>query len=281
MEAESNDLVDYLEDHYTIGNQIGDGAFAHVHTCTSKDTGAAFAVKLFDESVIRDDIAHEATMLKDLVHETICPIVDLYLTKAGSSCIVMKLYHGGDMITGMQKQFKEKGSIPCTAIKPIMSQVLQPIEYIHSKQCAHLCIKGDNYFLDHVDITAPECRVVLGDFGTVTKVSGRLSKDCGTKFYWAPERFDADYTEIVDEWGAGVILFGLRCGRFPFKGERPEKKLEKRFLDKFDDDVREVLLGLLEIKESERLSATAALNSRWIARKAVLITVSEVVPDVG
>merc|ERR1719188_298315 len=76
--------------------------------------------------------------------------------------------------------------------------------------------------IDTEDILDPDCRVVLGDFGTARSMpssGARLEAPVGTKYFWAPEFFDERYGLKVDVWALGVVIYSLLSARFPFRDE--------------------------------------------------------------
>jgi calcium-dependent protein kinase len=46
-----------------------------------------------------------------------------------------------------------------------------------------------------------------------------MSKLAGTAYYIAPEILNGEYTEKVDVWSCGIMLYVLLCGCLPFSGE--------------------------------------------------------------
>merc|ERR1719277_2758221 len=96
------------------------------------------------------------------------------------------------------------------------------------KLTIHRDIKGDNYLMDRRDVTDPDCKVVLTDFGTACHVAKdeRLSAAAGTQMFWAPELFDRNYGLKVDVWAMGITMYGLVSGRFPFADEDDIRKKE-------------------------------------------------------
>merc|ERR1719265_3142774 len=100
------------------------------------------------------------------------------------------------------------------------------IRHLHSHNIVHRDVKGDNFLCECRDLTAPENRIVLADFGVAVELrcpNTRLHESCGTPRYWAPEFFDLDYHMKVDIWAVGVIIYNLLVGRFPFRDQTQVK----------------------------------------------------------
>jgi translation initiation factor 2-alpha kinase 3 len=102
-------------------------------------------------------------------------------------------------------------------------QISGAVMYLHSKGMMHRDLKPSNIFFSH------DGRVVLGDFGLVTRSSvhnscltpraekqqqRQCTADLGTNLYMSPEmRSTMVYDQKVDVYSLGVILFELY---FPF-----------------------------------------------------------------
>ena len=88
----------------------------------------------------------------------------------------------------------------------IFFQIVQALEYCHSKNVAHRDIKLENILLDSVN------NIKLIDFGFSTNYpTGQKTKTfCGTPSYMAPEIVSRiEYSgPPVDIWACGVLLFG-------------------------------------------------------------------------
>lgn len=68
--------------------------------------------------------------------------------------------------------------------------------------------------------------VRIADLGLATKFkkNSLLFEKCGTPFYFAPEIFDKKgYTEKVDIFNIGVIMYNLLTGKQLFKGTTKEQ----------------------------------------------------------
>ena len=84
-------------------------------------------------------------------------------------------------------------------------------------------VKPDNVFLD------ADCNVQLGDFGLSRRFAGvrrgglhhrGLPARAGTLHYSAPETFVGQLVHgpELDVWSAGVVLYVMLCGVYPFWG---------------------------------------------------------------
>ena len=88
----------------------------------------------------------------------------------------------------------------------------------------------------------------------------------------APEVFNKKYNEKCDVWSCGVILYILLYGKFPFEGKDQNEVINNIKLGKinFDDslfnissDVKNLLMKLLEVNPSKRISADEAIKHVW------------------
>lgn len=254
-----------LED-YSVGEAIGSGAFGVVHTCTHRTTGEEVAVKLVDKvETPVEAIMMEAELMKALSHVNIVSCRAVYHERC-FICIVMDLFTGGDLVLGMQKHLKERGRIYGPDIRHIHSQMLSGVQYLHSKSIIHRDIKGDNFLMSVKDITDKSCRVALTDFGAAKLIGPgeRLTKEVGTKMFWAPEFYRRNYGLKVDVWALGVIMYGLLDGRFPFKDEEDITWKAPKFPKRTEIALEDMIKCCLQKDEHARPSAEELLNHEWL-----------------
>lgn len=100
------------------------------------------------------------------------------------------------------------------------SQICLAVECIHTSKIIHRDLKPENVFLDSAGI------IKVGDFGCSKALSTRksiASTFAGTLDYMAPEMLDENdaqkYTNKVDVWSLGVILYELIARYRPFDGK--------------------------------------------------------------
>jgi len=94
-----------------------------------------------------------------------------------------------------------------------------------------------------------------------------------------PDMEETFYSEKCDMWSIGVIAYMLLAGKNPFLMEQDQAKLKKNIMafkassskifeaDEFrtlDDSSKSFIIGLLTEKVDERMSATQALEHKFI-----------------
>lgn len=112
-----------------------------------------------------------------------------------------------------------------TEAASIFSPLMLSISYCHRLGIAHRDIKPDNVLFDS------RGDLKLADFGSAEwfgmNERRTMTGVVGTPYYVAPEVLSGrEYTEKVDVWSAGVILYIMLAGVAPFYGETPAETFE-------------------------------------------------------
>ncbi|KAF9451291.1 kinase-like protein [Macrolepiota fuliginosa MF-IS2] len=146
-------------------------------------------------------------------------------------------------------------SLPCS--RHYAAQLVDTIEYMHSKGVIHRDLKPENLLLDD------NHRMKICDFGTGKVLEtgvDRAQTWVGTAQYIAPELLEAKETsKSSDFWALGCIIYQLIAGRFAFQGLsdfltwQKIKKLDYSFPEGFDNEAKDLIQKLLVREPTERL----------------------------
>ncbi|XP_056635791.1 probable serine/threonine-protein kinase ifkC isoform X1 [Diorhabda sublineata] len=102
---------------------------------------------------------------------------------------------------------KNEQIIRNNSINQILIQLLNGLEYIHSKGIVHHDIKPSNIF---IQVDNGKILIQLGDFGLACPLqSVRHSLAFGTKLYAAPEQLAGKCDKKSDMYSLGIVIFEL------------------------------------------------------------------------
>ncbi|KRY54437.1 Protein kinase C-like 1, partial [Trichinella britovi] len=194
--------------HFNILKLLGKGSFGKVMLVELKAKGQYYAMKCLKKDVILNGEDIECTFIERRV--LILGQQSPFLTKVfwcfqspEYVFFVMEYLAGGDLMHHIQR----------------MKKFDEPT----AKQVSNL--KLDNVLLD------VEGHIHLTDFGMckteMNRENGLASTFCGTPDYIAPEIIKGKlYSEAVDYWSFGVLLYEMLVGQSPFHGEREDELFE-------------------------------------------------------
>ncbi|XP_018492979.1 CBL-interacting serine/threonine-protein kinase 17 [Raphanus sativus] len=202
---------------YELGKTLGEGNSANVKLARDTVSGQSFAVKIIDKSRISRlnvslQIKREIRTLKVLKHPNIVRLHEVLASKT-KIYMVLECVTGGDLFD----RILSKGKLSETEGRKMFQQLIDGLNYCHSKGVFHRDLKLENVLLDakgHIKIT---------DFGLSAlsqhiREDGLLHTACGSPNYVAPEvlvnkGYDGASSDI---WSCGVILYAILTGCLPF-----------------------------------------------------------------
>jgi len=258
---------------YTFKKEIGEGAFSKVYQAEHNKTHKAVAIKHIDKRQMKDDkswrrLQNEVSFLKECVHPNVLQLYEVYISDSHIS-LVTEFCQGGDLF---EKIYNESPFPEVDAAK-IFKQIMTAVQFLHNKGIAHRDLKPENILFRTTEVNSP---VVLADFGFSYKNDTRekfMHSDVGTPDYAAPEILRLSYTNGVDIWACGCILYCMLFGLPPFcadSGAETLRKITRGDAIEFYDDVivsedaKALILGMLNRNTSERLTAQQVLNHTWL-----------------
>lgn len=139
--------------------------------------------------------------------------------------LVTKLAAGGDLVTYLAKRGLDH--LPEKRARNLFRQVCKGVYEIHANGLIHCDLKHMNILLSD---ESKKPRVQITDFGLSSRAAHNCNlvesgKRVGTPVFMAPEVAQDNspsYTQKVDIWSLGVILYSIISGAFPFDTTKEE-----------------------------------------------------------
>lgn len=202
-------------DDFALGNKIGRGRFGHVYKVQKKDTKQISAMKvLYKAELQQHGILHqlikEVDIQSKLRHKYILKLLWVFQDEK-RVYIFTDIAPNGNLYHYLKRLTK----FPEDVSGKYLRQLVNALIYIHQKSIIHRDIKPENLLI------APDGNLLLADFGWCTEIAqeeGRLTI-CGTPEYLPPEMVSHQrYSDTVDSWTCGILLFEFLTGSTPFTG---------------------------------------------------------------
>lgn len=221
--AEVETLPRLCLEKYHIGIQIGSGGCGIVRLVHNLKTLGKFAMKVIKKEtnpMVRSRLAdnqkilNEVDIMRKLSHAHVLSLTDFFETP-DRVVIIMEYMSGGDLLNRITKYDETRKNLTEMDAKFFFLQVCRGIKYLHDSFVTHRDIKPDNILLDS---NSPDALLKISDFGLSKLISVDSMKTvCGTQLYVAPEvLMGGAYTNKVDIWSMGCMLFAMLSGSVPF-----------------------------------------------------------------
>jgi len=283
-DPETGGITTPITRDFRFGKVLGTGGFAVVKQCTHLRSKKSYAVKVMNivEPTNEEDleeggmtlpeIAEEIRLTISLASPQVVRIYDFYQTPK-HVYVIMEFLRGGELLEAVMNlgSYSEKDAAL------IMKQLLTGLVNVHAHNITHRDLKLENLILAEKGNLRS---LRIADFGLAKKMKtsrGKLSAQCGSPAYVAPEIIlGQQYTPAVDMWAVGCILYCLLNGQLPFY-EADEQAMFRRIAkgearppaESVSEDARELIGQLLCADKVTRLTASEALEHRWITGGSV------------
>lgn len=236
---------------YELVECVGSGAFGRVHLARRADMPGDFAVKEIPlsevtvlpnpaqhectpkahspqhapQEVVAEDINLEVHLLRQLDHPNVVRYFTSFITGAGpaSTLWIVMEFCSGVPLQALTASAKEKGlqKLPEQQAWRIFVQICLALRYLHiDKRIAHRDLSPNN-----VLVQSHSLAVKVTDFGLARQKGGAASlmkSMVGTILYCSPEIVQhRPYTNKVDVWALGCLLYRMATLRDPFTGGNP------------------------------------------------------------
>jgi len=277
------DTLSVGEDCLEVIDPIASGTYGEVVVCECLSTQEQRAVKFItlksniEELELRAEFTREIEALETLDHHNIVQFLgcDPNIKIRGNHCmtIVEEFCENGELL----EYIVETGRFEPSYAMVIFKQLCAGLKHMHDAGFAHRDLKPENLLFDK-NFTLKIC-----DFGSAKKFldqHGRkrpMQTIVGTGAYIAPEvwrRKPQGYTEKVDIFAAGIILFTLLSGKMPFKLSKDSDLYASKLKDnqynlfwkaheknmKFEEDAKSLIESMLNFNSRRRLNIDRVLR---------------------
>ncbi|CCH43979.1 MAP/microtubule affinity-regulating kinase 3 [Wickerhamomyces ciferrii] len=268
---------------FQFGNRIGEGSYSTVFKATDIQNKKLYAIKVLSKKHIVKEkkikyVNIEKTTLNRLGRHP--GIVTLYYTFQDDASLyfVIDIAEYGELLTIIRKL----GSLSEDCSKYYMKQIIDAVDFMHSKGIIHRDLKPENILVN------TDMKIMITDFGAakildldpqgniIDKSSTNdesLDKGSfvGTAEYVSPEllKFNKCGFEC-DLWAIGCIIYQFFVGLPPFKGKTEFLTFEKIVNLQYQwpnyyipSTVKNLVDNLLKLEPKERLTIKQVESHNW------------------
>ncbi|EDO19522.1 hypothetical protein Kpol_1018p54 [Vanderwaltozyma polyspora DSM 70294] len=276
---------------YIFKQELGHGSYSTVYKAVDKkNLKKCFAIKVCSKRhIIKENkvkyVTIEKNVLNSLGRENHPGIIKLYYTFHDQDNLYFVLSYAinGELLQLLHKMktFNEVWSIHFCA------QIIDALEFIHSKGIIHRDLKPENILLDK------NSNLMITDFGAAyiqknndnkenitTKSNGSHpclvntnSSFVGTAEYVSPELLLYNHSGYgSDIWALGCMIFQFLEGLPPFRGENELKTFEKivaleyKWSDQFKISslVKDLVRKILTVNPQDRITLSEIKKHSWL-----------------
>lgn len=273
MSDKSNSNVRTRVGKYELGRVLGEGNFAKVKFAKDTLSGQHVAIKILDKDKVFKDkmveqIKREICTMKLVKHPNIVQLIEVMASKT-KIYFVMEYVTGGELFNKIKRQGKLKED----DARNYFQQLINAVDYCHSRGVYHRDLKPENLLLDS------HGNLKISDFGLSAlpqqcREDGLLHTTCGTPNYVAPEVIvDRGYDGAkADLWSCGVILYVLMAGYLPFDDKNLMNLYKKIYKGEFQcpswfsSGAKRLISRILTPNPKLRITVPQIIQDSWFKK---------------
>ncbi|XP_040278338.1 protein kinase C delta type-like [Bufo bufo] len=254
--ADTPILVTGLES-FTFHKILGEGGYGKVMLATHPACQQQLAVKLVKKRVLLQDFKDNVLIERQVLEVTgksplFTHAYATFQTK-DYAFFIMEFLSGGDL-SGLMRA-NAPFTIPVTRF--MAAEIICGLQFLHTRGIIHRDIKPANILMDRAG------HLKIADFGlAVMNIFGdkKISEYAGTLRYMAPEiLLRKPYDTAVDWFSAGVMIYEMATGKYPFYAGILPGTIEKSLINDvptypkgLNPQARDLIVGLLNKSPESR-----------------------------
>ncbi|XP_036934674.1 homeodomain-interacting protein kinase 1-like [Acanthopagrus latus] len=206
-----------LPSRYEVLEVLGEGYFGKVLKCRKKDNKQTVAVKI--PKCFENDTVNEVSMLRrfkrlKLHQHNIVEFIDCFQTRYGKAIVLEVL----DITLGDYLGKTSFAPMLLSDIRSIIQQMGTAFEALKGIGVIHADLHLHNIMMENHQ-TRP-FRVKLIDFGVaMSRSEASQGKRLQPLAFRSPEiMLGCPFSEAIDMWSLGCLMFIMICGKLPFSG---------------------------------------------------------------
>ena len=242
--------------NYTILRIINEGYQGIVYEVVDS-LGEKYALKKMRMNKYSD---RECRNLINISLKYCINLVDSFIYKGEYRCLVHKCYQ-----CSLQDFLDKNDFIPLETIKKWGMQIALGMNSLHEKNIIHRDLKPGNILLTEDNYHAD---IVIADFGfSIDITQEKAISSVGTRKYAAPEIMNENYTNKVDVYSYGVLMYFLIFRTFPKVSKKKQLKIPETNLINDSSECLEFLKKTLSYNPESRPSFVEISNDNFLKGK--------------
>ncbi|XP_056628928.1 serine/threonine-protein kinase pim-2 [Triplophysa dalaica] len=264
-----------FEKQYKCGALLGSGGFGSVFSGQRISDGQQVAIK----QISRDRVQQWARLPGEV---NMVPIEIALLLSLGGGTLVpghrgiirmldwFEVQGQGYLIVFEKPQpcqdlfdfITERGELEEPVAQSFLKQVIEALQFCHSKGIVHRDIKDENIL---VDTRTGDIKII--DFGSGAILKDKIYTDFeGTRVYSPPEwiihqRYNARPLTV---WSLGVLLFDMVCGDIPFERDADIIQATPSFTKRISKECQSLIRWCLAYRAEDRPTLEQILKHPWM-----------------
>jgi serine/threonine protein kinase len=283
--------------NYVFGRRLGEGSYGKVKEGVQIDTRNRVAVKIYVKRNMKKIGAEasaqkEVEIMRSLRNDYVVQAIDDFYVK-DKLYVVLEYVNGGTLQDLLDRP---NSKLPLGQLRKFFKGIVRGLIYLQAEGIIHRDIKPDNILL------TSHGHVKIGDFGVAIKIDlsneqslenfkWRQGDIGGSPAFQPPECQEVDYSSLpdldelgplitkrdgkiaplkLDVWSAGVVLYMMVVGKYPFDIPNPLSLFTNIARGKFTipdwigSELNDLLSGILQVDPDNRLSLIQIRKHNWM-----------------